>query len=409
MSVQTSAAAAAPAVENRLTAKDVLAIAGMFLGVFSIGADSFIISPILRPISEALDSSLATAGLGVTAYAICYAVGAPLLGPLADRISRKRMLLTGMALFVVATVLSAFVWDVLTFCITRGLAGIGAAMVTPNVMALIATTYRPPLLPKIIGIVMSALSLAIVVGVPIGSYLAEAAGWRSSFYFIAGLGLLSGLVLSSVLADNPPAAGGAKKSYLGAYAEVLRSRTAVFALLTTLTWMTGFYGVYTYLGTYLGDSLAISTATVGSLLLAYGAGNFAASFMAGWVVAKLGPRSTVMVNGLVSSVVVIALASADLDTWAVLLLLIGWAFTQGFAITAMTAVTAGSVPEARATVMSMNSSCIYLGLTLGSAIFGALFTRTSFTWVGVAAAAATLLAIVANVVATKPAKAAAGA
>ncbi|MEV3859956.1 MFS transporter [Streptomyces sp. NPDC050095] len=403
MSVQTSAAAAAPTTTaERLATKDVLTIAGMFLAVFCIGADSFIISPILRPISEALGSSLAAAGLGVTTYAICYAVGAPLLGPLADRYSRKRMLLTGMTVFVVATVFSAFVSDVVTFCVARGLAGVGAAMVTPNVMALIATTYKPPLLPKVIGIVMSALSLAIVIGVPIGSYLAEAAGWRSSFYFVAVLGLVAALILTSVL-PNTPVAPGPKKSYAAAYGAVLRSRTAVFALITTLAWMTGFYGVYTYLGTYLGDSLAVSTATVGSLLLAYGAGNFIASFLAGWTIAKLGARKTVLVNGVLSAAIVLALTTAEPAEWAVLVLLVLWAFTQGFAVTAMTTVSAGAVPESRATVMSLNSSCIYLGLTLGSAIFGALFSHASFGALGIAAVVATAIAVVANAVATKSA------
>ncbi|MFI7341770.1 MFS transporter [Streptomyces sp. NPDC050085] len=401
MPVQTPAAATAPAVAaERLATKDVLTIAGMFLAVFCIGADSFIISPILRPISEALGSSLAAAGLGVTTYAICYAVGAPLLGPLADRCSRKRMLLTGMTVFVAATVFSAFVSDLVTFCVARGLAGVGAAMVTPNVMALIATTYKPPLLPKVIGIVMSALSLAIVIGVPIGSYLAQAAGWRSSFSFVAVLGLVAALILTSVL-PNTPVAPGPKKSYAAAYGAVLRSRTAVFALITTLAWMTGFYGVYTYLGTYLGDSLAVSTATVGSLLLAYGAGNFIASFLAGWTVAKLGARKTVLVNGVLSAAIVLALTTAEPAEWAVLVLLVLWAFTQGFAVTAMTTVSAGAVPGSRATVMSLNSSCIYLGLTLGSAIFGALFSHASFGALGIAAVVATAIAVVANAAATR--------
>jgi DHA1 family inner membrane transport protein len=159
-----------------------MTVASFFIAVFIVGLDSFIISALLPTISAAFGTSVSAVGLGVTLYAVFYAVGAPIIAPFSERLPRKRMIMIGLALFTLATFLCGLAKNIAFFYVARSLAGLGAAMFTPNVFAYIGGNFSKENIGKVMGIVMSALSLSIAIGVPIGSFIAGALNWNWTFF-----------------------------------------------------------------------------------------------------------------------------------------------------------------------------------------------------------------------------------
>lgn len=157
----------------KITMKQRSLVAGLFLIVFMIGADSFIISPLLPAIERSFHISVAQAALAVTSYAVCYAVcyavGAPVIGPLGDHYSKRTLLLLGIIVFSVGSLSCALASTNGWFEVSRAVAGLGAAMTLPNVWALIGATFTGAQLSMIMGITMAALSLSIAIGVPLGA------------------------------------------------------------------------------------------------------------------------------------------------------------------------------------------------------------------------------------------------
>lgn len=376
-----------------MTNKEYLMVMGLFLGVFAVGMDSFIISPLLITLSGDLHLTIEQAGLAVSVYGIVYAVGAPLLGPLSDRLfSRKAMMIVGLITFNVGTILCSLAWDIWSFYAFRAVAALGAAIFAPNVWSFIGGYFQSARMGKIMGIVMSALSLSIVAGVPIGSYIAAISSWHWTFISVVVIGIISLLIL---LVTIP--VGKVKQTepfrYWDQFSQVFKAQNGILALLITLTWMFAFYAMYTYLGTSIHYTLQLDTAQVGMVFLVYGAGNFIASFMGGWVLAKLGPKQSLIVNGVIASITIVLLPVFGGSLPMLLIVLTVLAFAEGFGVTSLVAFIATIVPANRATMMSLNSSFIYVGLTLGSSIGGVIWASSSYAVLGIVSGAANLLSV----------------
>lgn len=129
-------------------------VIGLFLIVFIMGADSFIISPLLPAIERDYNVNLSSAALAVTIYALCYAIGSPFFGPLGDKFDKKRILTIGIGIFLIGSLLCAIVTTLGQFYVYRAIAGIGAALTMPNIWAIIGEHFHDRLLNAIMGITM---------------------------------------------------------------------------------------------------------------------------------------------------------------------------------------------------------------------------------------------------------------
>ncbi|MHC5520440.1 MFS transporter, partial [Limosilactobacillus vaginalis] len=112
---------------NQYSMQEVLMVIGLFLTVFITGADSFIISPLLPAIENDFSISISSAAFSVTIYALCYALGSPIFGPLGDRFNRKSLLKIGILVFLVGSFLCALANSIDLFYVFRAIAGLGAA------------------------------------------------------------------------------------------------------------------------------------------------------------------------------------------------------------------------------------------------------------------------------------------
>ncbi|WP_214464009.1 MFS transporter [Levilactobacillus brevis] len=349
---------------------------GLFLVVFVMGADSFIISPLLPAIARSYQTTVEQAALAVTAYALGYAGGAPFFGPLGDYFDKKRLLASGVSLFLMGSVLCAIAPTLPILLGCRLIAGIGAALTLPNVWATIGTQFKGLRMQWVMGIVMAALSLSIAVGVPLGATVAQLSDWHMAFWASSIVGLVAAIVLL-LLVPSMPMSNRGPLSYGQRFRELRRQTTVVSTLGITLIWMFGFYLIYTFLGTVLIQQFQLNTAQSGTIFIGYGLSNFGASFFGGWVMMRLGTLRSIVMTGLVSALCAVGLAFSE-----TLPLLMGWivvlAVNQGFGVTALSAHIVAHAGQSRSTAMAVNSSLLYLGLTLASLVGGVGYTTLGF-------------------------------
>ncbi len=227
---------------------------------------------------------------------------------------------------------------------------------------------------------MSALSLSIVIGVPLGTTLAQLSNWHMAFWGSALLTLFAFIFILFVPKQVNPS-NPIKISYMKSFKNVFTTKNAFPTLMITLTWMIGFYGVYTFLGTYIQNNFGFDVAMTGYVFIAYGLSNFIASFFGGKVMNKLGKKKSINLNAILSIIFILGLILSQNNIWMIVVLLILLAFAQGFGVTSLNAYIVNVVPSNRSTLMSFNSSFLYLGLTLGSGIGGIIYE--SFGFVGV--------------------------
>lgn len=366
-------------------------ITGLFLGVFVVGADSFIISPLLPQIAQAFHATISQSALGVTAYALCEMVGAPLFGPLGDRFSKRKLLLIGMSLFLAGTLLCALATNLATFYLYRAAAGLGAALFLPNVWAFIGGQFTGSMMNKIMGITMAALSLSVAVGVPLGTFLAQLSNWRSAFWASAILTLLSLFVLVAVIPKL--ATHSQALSYFANFKGVFKTKNAGTALVLDLFWMFGFYLLYTFLGSFLTQHFHFNSAETGLIFLIYGAANFIAASSGGFVMNKLGREKSILFNAGASLLFTLSLGLFSSSLPLLILFLILLACSMGWGVTAISAYLASLSAQHRSTLMSFNSSALYLGLTIASAAGGLIYQHIGFWLLGIISAAAYLIAL----------------
>lgn len=371
-----------------------LTIIGFFISVFVVGLDSFIISPMLPTIAKALSSSVASVGYGVTIYAIFYAIGAPLIAPFSERFSRKKMIAIGLSIFIIGTFLCGFAYNLNTFYLYRAIAGLGAALFTPNVYAYIGGNFDRSNIGKVMGIVMSALSLSIAIGVPIGSFIAGILSWNWTFYSSSICALIAlFLILIFVKKDKVNTAHISSNPFIH-YINVFSNAKAVLGLITILFWMYSFYAIYTFLGTIISNEYHLKIESIGIVFIAYGLSNFASSFFGGWIGKALGMRKTILVSGILSCIPYLLFGIKGIGLTFFIICLIVLAFSQGVGVPQLVTFNTIVLPESRATMTSLNSSFLYLGLTLGSGIGGIILEKSSFLLLGITAIITTILAII---------------
>lgn len=168
-----------------------LALIALAVGTFAIGTTEFVITGLLPEVATDLRVTIPTAGLLVSGYAGGVVVGAPLITALVLRLPRRRVLLGLLALFVAGNVLCALAGGFATMLVGRFVSALCHGSFI-GVATLVATgLVAPEKKAQAFAAMLSGLTVANVIGVPLGTGLGQALGWRSTFWAIAALGALA--------------------------------------------------------------------------------------------------------------------------------------------------------------------------------------------------------------------------
>ncbi|GAA4716080.1 MFS transporter [Promicromonospora umidemergens] len=258
----------------------------LFVGMLALGTDEFVISGILPDVARDLGVSPGTAGLLVAAFAITFAVGAPILAFLTDRLNKKAVLTWALVIFAVAN-LAVAVSDVFVLTLVlRAVAGLAAAAVSPTCMVIAGMAAPEGKSGRYLAVVTAGLTVALFTGVPFGAFLGDALSWRATFVLIAVVAALVA-VLSAILAPSVP--GGSPTALAARLAPVRNPR--VLALVAAM-FLSGAGGLmfYSYLGTIFTEQLGADSSDVTLALLLVGLVGVMAVFFGGYLTDRLSPR-----------------------------------------------------------------------------------------------------------------------
>lgn len=281
-----------------------IALLALTLSAFAIGTTEFVIVGLLPTIAADLGVNLPSAGLLVSLYALGVAVGAPVLTALTGKIPRKTLLLSLMVLFTLGNLLAWKSPGYETLVIARILTGLAH-----GVFFSIGSTIATSLVPKdkaasAIAIMFTGLTVALVTGVPLGTFIGQHFGWRETFLAVSALGLVafigSLLYVPSTIAHSKPAS-------LLQQVQVLGQPRLLLVYAMTAVGYGGSFIAFTYLAPILQQVSGFSAGAVGVVMLVYGVSVAFGNIWGGKLADKKGPVSALKLIFLLLAAVLLLL------------------------------------------------------------------------------------------------------
>jgi predicted MFS family arabinose efflux permease len=350
-------------------------------GMFAIGTDSFVIAGILPEVSQSLGISIAVAGQMVTVYALSFALLSPIIAAAAAHWPRKRLLLAGLAVFVVGNLITAIAPTIEWVLASRFVAGVGAAMFSPTATATGASLVSPEKRARALAIVIAGLSGATALGSPLGTFIGGLGDWRATMWFVTIVGLVAFVGVYMMLPFVPPLPAVTLRARLAP----LKDIRVALTLLTTLVAYSGFFAVYTYLGVTFDRATAGQPEVLAALLLLWGLAATAGNLAAGYFTDRFGNR--MIINGsLAIAVVNFALmpwSSAHL--WSSTLALGVWGICGWGLLVPQQHRLIGLSPASASLLLGLNSAALYVGVSAAGVIGAAGITtldRYQLGWIG---------------------------
>ncbi|MET9698483.1 MFS transporter [Streptomyces sp. NPDC006529] len=188
---------------DRLTGRAALVLFVLCAAQFMVALDFSVLNVALPVLGKDLGLGRSALQWAVTAFALPSGGFLLLFGRIADLYGRKRLFVTGLALFAVASTLATFAWDPASFLAGRALQGLGAAVIVPTGMSLLTTTFpEGPLRDKALGISGTLLSLGFTVGMVLGGVMTDTLGWRSTMGLLTAAALIVLVLAPGLLPES---------------------------------------------------------------------------------------------------------------------------------------------------------------------------------------------------------------
>jgi MFS transporter, DHA1 family, inner membrane transport protein len=353
----------------------------------------------LIELSSDLAVTVRDAGLLITFGAVMLCIGSPLMAWLTSRIERRALLTATLAVLAVTNAASAFAPDYNTLLIIRlVMLGVGA-LYTPQAAGTGALIVPPEKRGSTIAYIFLGWSLAAAVGLPLIAFVASRHGWRVVYGGIGALGCLSCLLLAWRL---PAGLIGARVD-LKTWADVGRNPMILLLLSITTLQMSGQFVVFTFLGPLLTRLTHVGPDAIGLVFALYGVFGFIGIVVATRIVDSWGAYktsvlfTTLMLSGVTGwalSAGIYPLMAASVAIWG-----LGFASTNSMQQVRLV----GAAPELASASVSLNTSVLYVGQAVGSAIGGVLYARDLLHGAGYVAAGFVALALM-MVLLTRPSR-----
>lgn len=343
------------------------------LGTFAIGTESFVIAGVLEEMAHDLGISSSMAGHLVTAYALVYALSAPVMATLTASWNRQTVMRSAMALFVLGNVGAALAPGFAGLLAARLVLGLSAATFTPAAAAWAGAAVAPERRGRALAFVMAGVAVSTAIGVPIGAQVGRTFGWRATFVLVA----LLALVALIGLFRPRPAQPAAPATSIAQRLAWLRTPSVAHALVVTWLTFTGCYCVYTYLAPLMHEIAGPLLAGNLPLVLAiFGAAAVVGSLTGGHLADLFGARLVIQQALLLITLVYGALGvlaagpiwSLEVTAMAAVLLMVLWGLVGWQLPAAQQLNLMQLAPQAAPIVLSLQSSTLYLGVSTGAFI-----------------------------------------
>lgn len=360
------------------------------LSAFAIGTTEFVIMGLLPEVAGDLQVSIPGAGWLVTGYALGVAIGAPFMALATARLPRKKALVVLMGVFILGNLLCAVATGYNLLMLARVVTALchGAFFGIGSVVA--ANLVAPNKRASAVALMFTGLTLANVLGVPLGTALGQVAGWRSTFWAVTVIGVLALVGLLRYL----PSRTDEPKLDLAAEANALRNPSIWLSLGMTVLFSASMFTLFTYVAPLLGDVTGVSPRGITWTLLLIGlgltVGNIAGGKLADW---RLG--TTLMLVFVAMALVSSALAWTSHAVVPTEITLFLWAAAAFAAVPALQVNVVSAGRAAPNLVSTLNISAFNTGNALGAWVGGVVIERgLGLTSVPLAAGALAVLALI---------------
>ncbi|QOT78248.1 MFS transporter [Cupriavidus basilensis] len=298
-----------------------IALFALTISAFAIGTTEFVIVGLIPTIAADLHITLPSAGLLVSLYALGVAIGAPVLTALTGRLPRKALLLSLMALFTLGNLLAWKAPGYESLILARILTGLAH-----GVFFSIGSTIATSLVPKekaasAIAIMFTGLTVALVTGVPLGTFIGQHFGWRETFLAVSALGLVA--FVGNLMFVPANIRHGAPASLLQ-QARVLAEPRLLLVYAKTAIGYGGSFIPFTFLAPILQDVSGFSAGAVGLVMLVYGVSVAAGNIWGGRLADRHGPIAALKIVFLLLSIVLFLLTFTAPHRWLVVVTVLAW-------------------------------------------------------------------------------------
>lgn len=298
-----------------------IALLALTISAFAIGTTEFVIVGLIPTIAADLHISVPSAGLLVSLYALGVAVGAPVLTALTGRLPRKALLLSLMALFTAGNLLAWRAPSYESLVMARILTGLAH-----GVFFSIGSTIATSLVPRekaasAIAIMFTGLTVALVTGVPLGTFIGQHFGWRETFLAVSALGVIafvgSLLFVPSSIRHTPPAS-------LLQQARVLAEPRLLLVYAKTAIGYGGSFIPFTFLAPILQDVSGFSANAVGLVMLVYGVSVAFGNIWGGRLADRHGAIAALRIVFVLLAAVLFVLTFTAPHRWLVVATVLAW-------------------------------------------------------------------------------------
>ena len=364
------------------------------LGTFAIGFGSNVITGLLPSMSAELGVTLADVGRLLSFYGIAYAVSTPLVALFGERLPRRGLMLSALALFAAACVATAISSDYATLSALRALSAIAAGGFTPTATVLAARLAAPERRGRALATVFGGLTTAAVVAAPVGNILGPTIGYRGVYLITAGLAAVAFLAVLLLVArpgegshddagavdpigtfdpvDPADAIDPARASTAGTRRRGLPSPLVMLVLMVSMVETIAAFTVQTYASPLLTAISSADGLSLSALLLGYGIAGVLGNVAGGRMADRLGAGRTLWLcfAGCTAALALLPLVGSTLPGAGAVFAVWGFlAWASNAPLQGMLIELAGRFEQL---IVALNSSVIALGTAAGAIIGGAI-------------------------------------
>lgn len=352
----------------------------LLFGNFVIGTGVMVVPGTLNDISSSMGVSVPVVGQLIAAAAAVMCLGAPLLAAVVAGWDRRRLLTITMLWYALFMGLCALMPNFGWLLGMRVLAVIAPAVFTPQAAACVGLLVLQEHRGRAITFVFLGWSLASVLGMPLGAWMGGTLGWRSAFWLVVVLSVLSAAWLWRTMPDGvrPPALSRA------AWGQALRSKALMFTVGVTLLLSVGQFVLFSYFAPYFKEMMQITPVQLGLLFAWFGVFGFIGNMVMARQIDRLGAGRSVALGGMgiALSLLLWPLGSSLL---LVAVVLVPWALGCFSTNSAQQARLVGLAPALATGSIALNTSAMYAGQALGASGGGWLIANGhmgSLHWFG---------------------------
>ncbi|NGN67785.1 MFS transporter [Streptomyces sp. A7024] len=342
------------------------------LTTFAFSTDDYLVAGVLPGLADDLHVAESTAGQLVTVFSLVFALAAPVAAVVTADWPRRPLFTAALAVFTAANLVMPFVTAFPLLMALRVLAALAAAVVVPGALGAAAVLAPPERQGRYLSIVLGGLTTALLLGVPLGTWVGAVAGWQGAF--VLG-GLLGAAALIALYVTLPEPPRGERLRLADRLAPLTRPGLLV-GLTATAFAVLGNLALLTYLAVYLRDLAGIGPTGLGVVFVLAGVAGLVGGQLGGPAADRWGAERALLMGCVAFAVVMLGLAACwplrPAPLVLVMPLLLLWSAAAWWIPPAASARLLRLAGPAGQQALALNSSAVYLGVAGGGAAGGLL-------------------------------------